>query len=111
MNRGRAATVWGLPVLWHWERPAPAPVVVYVYVPAPPAGAGAGRVIQGTREPGAITAGKGSAEMGKQDAKDGKDSRKPEVGKQVQLGNGKVMTTTSYEEEDDGDFTIGFTIG
>jgi hypothetical protein len=45
--------------------------------------------------------------MAKQDNKDGK----PEIGKSVLLGNGQTMTTTSYEEEEDGDFTIGFTIG
>ena len=45
--------------------------------------------------------------MAKQD-----DNRKtPEVGKSVPLGNGQTMTTTSYEEEENGDFTIGFTIG
>ena len=39
------------------------------------------------------------------------DKKQPEVGGSVKLGNGQTMTTTSYEEEDDGDFTIGFTIG
>ena len=37
--------------------------------------------------------------------------KKPEIGNSVKLGNGQTMTTTSYEEEGDGDFTIGFTIG
>jgi len=35
---------------------------------------------------------------------------KPDVGSSVKLGNGQTMTTTSYEDEGDGDFTIGFVI-
>jgi len=44
--------------------------------------------------------------MAKQDDKD----KTVQVGKSVPLGNGQTMTTTSYEEEENGDFTIGFTI-